>query len=283
MAPLITSLFSFLTVAYERAESLGILFPTPEMTLDGEEFEIPLDRSLQVWVLLPISVATLLMGLLRRNVTTLALREPRTNLVKIKDAKMLQRSSTLRSNGHVISQMQFETRRMFFIRNGGPLYKPKLDRNPMAVLMNPESLANQVMALATSLAPHMLMGTWARYSFAGLAVCRLPFTLTPRFRAMLQSGIELAGQNLDVSYVSSLSWYIVNLFGNSGLLSLMSNGQQDDFLVPNIASQIALNVSPDQVFGNERNSLSKHRHNYSLDDGEDRLLETAKPSDFVVS
>lgn len=252
------------------------------MTPDPAALDIPLDPSLQFWVLLPIWVATLLMGLVRRNVTSLTTREPPTNLLKVRDAGRLKRSSNLRQYASSIPFEQFAAREHYLSGPNGVLHMPKKERSSMTALMNPESLANQIMSIVMTLVPHMLLGTWARYMFAGMAVCRLPFTLTPRFRPMLQSGIELAGQSLDVSYVSALSWYVLNMFGNAGLLSLIAKGSADDTVfVPSVASQITLNVAVDKVFEQEREALGKVVHKCNMREAEDALL-SVDPSEFAA-
>lgn len=59
---------------------------------------------------------------------------------------------------------------------------------------------------------------WFTDWIVSLAV-KLPFPLTIRFKSMLQSGV--ATRDLDVRWVSSLSWYFLNLFGLRSVFSFI--------------------------------------------------------------
>ena len=54
-------------------------------------------------------------------------------------------------------------------------------------------------------------------------MARVPLALNERFRAMLQQGLSLA--NLDVSYVSSFSFYILCFSGLGGVMQLLLSAE----------------------------------------------------------
>lgn len=237
---------------------------------------LPLDISLQLWVLLPITIATLLVAMLRRNVGPTLLNEPLSSPSKVSASASLARSAMLRRNAGYISARQFEVRRYHLVRENGPLDVPSNPQSAMSALMNPDLLSNQAVSIATSVIPQMLLGQWASSSFAGLVVCRLPFTLTPRFRTMLQSGIEFAGRNLDVSYVSSLSWFVLNIFGVSELLILFSQSQEESIpFIPTPPMQLPNSFNPGKAYSSERDALLSMKHEFLLNKEHEKFLSTS--------
>lgn len=56
---------------------------------------------------------------------------------------------------------------------------------------------------------------------------KLPFPLTIRFKSMLQSGV--ATRDLDVRWVSSLSWYFLNLFGLQAVFTYLLGSDNGTF------------------------------------------------------
>lgn len=56
--------------------------------------------------------------------------------------------------------------------------------------------------------------------FSGFVNAKMPFPLAQSFRSMLQQGLTLS--NLDVRYVSSLSWCFLCMYGLQGLQNLIT-------------------------------------------------------------
>eukprot|EP00171_Calliarthron_tuberculosum_P014349 IDg14349t1 len=145
--------------------------------LIDEAGDFALDARIQLWVLLPISLATLMMALLRRSMSLLLTERLPQTLPKIRDAQTLGRAANLRMAPGLVSQAQFSVRKHYFVNDRtGVLCAPRTaGSGTAAMLMSPQTLANQVTGLISSLVPQMVLGAWARYLFAGVAVCRLPF------------------------------------------------------------------------------------------------------------
>lgn len=87
-----------------------------------------------------------------------------------------------------------------------------------STLLAPPRLAPSM--LTPLFAPAQLaLGALVNFFFSGFILGRIPFALSPKFRIMLQRGIDLP--SLDPSYFTSLSYYILLLFGLRGVLTLM--------------------------------------------------------------
>lgn len=98
-----------------------------------------------------------------------------------------------------------------------------------------DALFNMAKGNILNYVPQTLIMAWVNFFFADSIVMKLPFPLTAGFKSMLQSGVNTP--DLDVRYVSAISWYFVNLFGlrpvysvimndPSGAQQLMNNQQQ---------------------------------------------------------
>src|SRR5438105_13097516 len=92
--------------------------------------------------------------------------------------------------------------------------------NPMmSPMMDPSNMSVMMKRNATMVISNLLLYSWVDSFFSGFVAVKLPFPLTNGFKEMMQRGIDLT--SLDPTYVSSLSWYILTLFGLRGLNSLV--------------------------------------------------------------
>jgi hypothetical protein len=86
---------------------------------------------------------------------------------------------------------------------------------------------NMMQGNMAMMVPQMAMMGIVNYFFSGFVLGKIPFPLTPSFKGMLQRGISLT--TLDTSYVTSMSWYFLVMFGMRGLYSItMAGAVMDD-------------------------------------------------------
>lgn len=112
-----------------------------------------------------------------------------------------------------------------------PENRGKPAANPMTDPAAMEGMMGMMKGNMAMMVPQTLIMSWINAFFAGYVILKLPFPLTLRFKSMLQSGV--ATRDLDVRWVSSLSWYFLNLFGLQSVFIFIlgnDNGKFHPFL-----------------------------------------------------
>ena len=259
--------------------------------------DILLDTEIRDYVLLPIMGVMVLVGLLRHYLTltlSAATGTPKSSLKAIREAQALIRAQTLRQNANIIPKKAFENRKLYLgehFSKGTFLKIQPVDASSVGPdgeevpslppqLQDPaqmEAMMDGMKKNMMMLVPQMIIMGWVNAFFSGFVVIKLPFPLTLRFKSMLQSGILT--QDMDVAWVSSLSWYFVNLFGLKGIYSFIlgqnnTANQQVQAMVgapppPTMATQ-----DMSKVFASERDGLELVIHEWRLDNAEAQLVDT---------
>jgi len=107
-----------------------------------------------------------------------------------------------------------------YLKDGPP--KSDAPSRPANPLTDPNAMDGMMSGMKTQavmMVPQMVLMGWINFFFQGFVLIKLPFPLTLGFKSMLQRGIETP--DMDVRWVSSLSWYFLNFFGLNGLYRLI--------------------------------------------------------------
>jgi len=180
-------------------------------------------------VLLPILAVMLLVGVLRHLLTQLLTTAPAastTTRLLLREQRALHRIGLLRTHATSLPTASFHARRrhcLTALSNGAYLHDPALkDSPPPNPMTDPAGMNTMMEGMKRNMflvVPQTLIMTWVNYFFAGFVLVRLPFPLTPRFKEMLQRGVETV--DMDPRWVSSLSWYFLCLFGLGAVFRLI--------------------------------------------------------------
>ncbi|CAI6332100.1 unnamed protein product [Periconia digitata] len=243
------------------------------------------DPALFWWILLPITVVMILTGILRHYAMTLLQTPPKKQtLAHIRQQRSLVRGVQLRSNANVLSPASFQARKAYMVsafQEGKFLAEPenrgKPRPNPMSDPAAMEGMMGMMKGNMAMMVPQTLIMGWINAFFSGFVIMKLPFPLTPQFKSMLQSGVGT--RDLDVRWVSSLSWYFLTLFGLQPVYNFIlgSNNSANQ-----VTQQMAMSnpgagmmgpeQDPDKLFLNEAENLEVLEHRWILEGIEDRLI-----------
>ncbi|CAM9899366.1 ER membrane protein complex subunit 3 [Lethenteron reissneri] len=240
------------------------------------EPELLLDSNIRVWVVLPIVLITFLVGIIRHYVSHLLHSDKKVELEQVSDSQVLLRSRILREHGKYIPRQSFINRKHYFNDTETGFFKKTkrktIPKNPMT---DPSMLTDMMKGNFTNVLPMIVIGGWINWTFSGFVTTKVPFPLTLRFKPMLQRGIELV--SLDASWVSSASWYFLNVFGLRSMYSLIlgqDNAADQARIMQEQMSGAAMAMPPDpnKAFKAEWEALEITEHKWVLETVEEELM-----------
>ncbi|XP_050424233.1 ER membrane protein complex subunit 3 [Adelges cooleyi] len=238
--------------------------------------ELVLDINIRGWVFLPIVLITFLVGVIRHYVSLLITSQKKVELTQVQDSQVLIRSRLLRENGRYISKQGFYMRRHYFNNEENGYFKTQKRSAPAQTAMpDPSMMTEMLKGNVTNVLPMVVIGGWINWMFSGFVTTKVPFPLTLRFKPMLQRGIELV--SLDAAWVSSASWYFLNVFGLRSIYALVlgeNNAADQSRLMQDQMSGAAMSMpmDPKVAFKAEWEALEISSHKWALADLDNEVL-----------
>lgn len=199
----------------------------------------------------------------------------------------MKRTSSFRAGNAVLTEQEFFMRQEYFISKlkttdffANKNIANEQPPNPLTDPSTNEAMMNMAKGNIMNYIPQTLIMAWVNYFFAGFVIMKLPFPITDSFKGMLQTGI--ATPDLNGRYVSSISWYFVNLLGLRPVYSLiMNDSNAADELVNQQQQQMPTLGGPggpkiDKVFAAEAENIQVLSHDSIFNGIVDRILELEK-------
>jgi len=174
-----------------------------------------LDPAIRDWVVIPMVVILIIVGMGRHYVQQLISSDQPIKLDDMRRQQTAIRSQRLRNNGSYICEDAFNMRKLYFIRKKVGILREKVP-GPPNPMTNPMGMVDMMKGNMTFMIPNVVLMGFVSYFFSGFVLVKMPFPMpSNRFKVMMQRGVDLS--TLDLSYVSSLSWYKISyLFYSSG-------------------------------------------------------------------
>lgn len=242
--------------------------------------ELLLDVNIRGYVFLPIVLITFLVGIVRHYIAVLTATPKEADILQVQDSQVMIRSRILRENGCYLTNSSYHTRRNYFNSEETGYFKTQkrtsTSHNPMT---DPNMMTDMLKGNITTVLPMIIIGGWINWMFSGFVTTKVPFPLTLRFKPMLQRGIELA--SLDASWVSSASWYFLNVFGLRSIYALVlgennAADQSRQFQDQMSGAAMAMPTDPKAAFKSEWEALEINEHHWLLAEIESDLAKESK-------
>ncbi|CEP63151.1 ER membrane complex subunit EMC3 LALA0_S07e03554g [Lachancea lanzarotensis] len=249
----------------------------------GAAVDLTLDPMLKYWVLFPISIVMILVGVCRQYIMVLlSLKTKTVSQTRLTEVQYISKAQALLGNGSNLCEESFKMRQEYLaniLAEGKFLAQKEKPETPANPLTDPNA-SDAMMGMATSnlanYIPQTLIMWWVNHFFAGFLLMKLPFPLTIKFKEMLQNGIMTP--DLDPRWVSSISWYFISTLGLAPVNNLFFGGSNDEPELQAIAQQqqqiqsVVGGPAPDVMMKGLSNDLTIAQHESCFDAIEERVL-----------
>jgi len=235
--------------------------------------ELLLDPNIRLYVFIPIVLICLFVGLIRHYVTILLQSDKKIPMEQVADSHLLRRARLLRENGNFIPREAFMMRRHYFNGPSGVLKEERVSPAAPNPMSDPSMIVDMMKGNLTNMIPMVVIGGWINWTFSGFVTTKVPFALTLRFKDMLQRGVELT--TLDASWVSSASWYFINVFGLRSIYSLFlgeDNEADQSKMMQQMTATPGAPPDPKKAFKEEWEAIEILNHKWALEDISETVL-----------
>jgi len=201
------------------------------------------------------------------------------NSIQVRQKAILGRCQTMKATSCMLTPTGFQQRIRYFTDKDDGVLHETVEKQDMAevFMSNPDMMNSMMKQQLGGLGPQLALGAFVNYFFRGFILGKLPFSLSPKFRGMLQSGIDLP--SLDVTYLSSLSYYMLLLFGSRGILTLFFKDVVNDAALAAQMQQKGMNnpmmmmgADPQKQIQDELKAMDLLQHRWQMQDAEVRAL-----------
>lgn len=255
-----------------------------------------LDSSLRNWVFIPITVITICVSLLMKYLSYIFnqgskkivpsetkeskdfeyVQEMTKRDLDIKIKNAIKRATLLKTNYMYISTKGFNSRKAFFCQEETGFFSKQYESQ--SDILNPNMMVDMVKKNVLNGLYYVVIFLGGGYFFSGFILLKLPFGLTQKFRSMTQQGLNLP--DVDVSYVSAISWCLILVFGINSILQYFDGGEEFSMLKQQMAMNpmnAMQNMGPmkdyEKILKPEKESINILPHFSLLDDAVDKLIE----------
>merc|ERR1712060_578999 len=136
-----------------------------------------------------------------------------------RETQALARSKKIRTKYEYMTERAVRTRKAYYTNeaNGWLTTREMGAANPMNMMANPDMMNNMMKQNIQSVI-YMFMFTGIGSVFQGFVTAQIPFPLGYKFKQMVQA--------LDPTYVSSMSWAFLLVYGLNGIMALILADQK---------------------------------------------------------